>query len=73
MRAGLQQRRELVDGGATVGFECTIAVDDVAAALAATVRLGGRIVMEPMTIPSVCDLAFIADPSGNVLGIAHYA
>jgi predicted enzyme related to lactoylglutathione lyase len=72
LRAALQQRRELVDGLATIGFECTVAVDDVPATLAAAVRLGGKIVMEPVTIPTVCDLAFVEDPAGNVLGVATY-
>ncbi len=70
--AALQQRRELIDGAKTIGFECTVAVDDVAAAIAKALQLGGRVVMEPVTIPTVCELAFIEDPSGNVLGIAHY-
>lgn len=72
-RAALQQRRELVSGVRTVGFECTIAVDDVHATLRTAATLGGRIVMEPVVIPTVCELAFIEDPSGNVLGIARYA
>jgi len=73
LQAALQQRRELVDGLATIGFECTIAVDDVRAALVAAVRLGGKIIMEPVTIPAVCELAFVEDPAGNVLGVANYA
>jgi hypothetical protein len=68
----LQQRRELLDGTKTIGFECTVAVDDVRAALDLAVHLGGRIVMEPVTIPTVCELAFVEDPSGNVLGVARY-
>jgi predicted enzyme related to lactoylglutathione lyase len=72
LRAALQQRRELVDGQATIGFECTIGVDDVRATLAAAVRLGGKIIMEPVTIPAVCELAFVEDPAGNVLGVATY-
>ncbi len=70
--AALQQRRELVPGVRTVGFECTVAVDDVRAALKAAVDLGGRVVMAPVVIPTVCELAFIEDPAGNVLGVAHY-
>jgi predicted enzyme related to lactoylglutathione lyase len=70
--AALQQRRTLVPGVRTAGFECTVAVDDVQATLAAAVTLGGRIVMEPVVIPTVCELAFIEDPSGNILGVARY-
>jgi predicted enzyme related to lactoylglutathione lyase len=72
MLAALQQRRELIENHRTVGFECTVAVDDLAAAIAAALELGGRVVMEPVTIPTVCDLAFIEDPAGNVLGISRY-
>ncbi len=72
LRASLQQRRDLEAGEKTVGFECTIAVDDVHAAIALAVELGGRVVMAPMVIPSVCELAWIADPAGNVLGVARY-
>ncbi len=55
-----------------IGFECTIAVDDVHVALAAVVELGGAIIMQPVTIPTVCELAIIEDPAGNALGIARY-
>jgi predicted enzyme related to lactoylglutathione lyase len=72
LRAALQQRRELVTGHMTVGFECTIAVDDVHATIALAVELGGRVVMEPVVIPTVCELAMIEDPAGNVLGVATY-
>jgi predicted enzyme related to lactoylglutathione lyase len=72
LRAALQQRRALVDDVRTVGFECTIAVDDVHATLALVAELGGRVVMEPFTIPTVCELAIIEDPDGNVLGVATY-
>jgi hypothetical protein len=29
--------------------------------------------MEPVTIPTVCELAFLEDPAGNALGIADYS
>ena len=35
-------------------------------------RLGGRVVMERATIPGVGDLVFVADPSGNVVGVIQY-
>jgi hypothetical protein len=73
MRAALQQRRDLIEGSPLVSFECTVAVDDLGGALAKVVPLGGRIVMEPVSIPTVCELAWIEDPAGNVLGIAQYA
>jgi predicted enzyme related to lactoylglutathione lyase len=72
LRAALQGRRELIEGVKTVGFECTIAVDDVRETIATALGLGGRVIMEPVTIPTVCELAFLEDPGGNVLGIADY-
>lgn len=73
VRAALQGRRALIDGVKTIGFECTIAVNDVRETIAKALGLGGRVIMEPVTIPTVCELAFLEDPSGNVLGIANYA
>jgi predicted enzyme related to lactoylglutathione lyase len=70
--AALQGRRELVEGVRTVGFECTVAVDDVAATVAAARELGARVLMEPVTIPTVCTLAFLEDPGGAVVGVAQY-
>jgi predicted enzyme related to lactoylglutathione lyase len=67
----LQGRRELLDVP-TNGFECTIAVDDVAAATSAAVGNGGRILMERSTIPGVGHLVFLADPAGNVVGAMQY-
>jgi predicted enzyme related to lactoylglutathione lyase len=72
MRAALQERRDLVDGVRTIGFECTVAVDDVHAVIALVPGLGGKVVMEPVTIPTVCELAMIEDPGGNVVGVARY-
>jgi len=68
----LQQRRELVDGHRTVGFECTVAVDDVDAIAEKVSLHGGRMLMEKATIPGVGDLIFFADPEGNAVGAMHY-
>jgi predicted enzyme related to lactoylglutathione lyase len=68
----LQQRRELIPGVPTNGFECTIAVDDVDAVAAAVRAGGGRILMEKTTIPGVGDLIFFADPEGNVAGAMRF-
>jgi predicted enzyme related to lactoylglutathione lyase len=72
LRAALQARRDLNPATRTIGFECTIAVDDVHATIATALTLGGRVVMEPVTIPTVCELAMIEDPGGNILGVARY-
>jgi len=69
---GCQARRELEAGLRMTGFECTVAVDDVDAVIAATVAHGGTVLMDKATIPGVGDLAFVKDPSGNVVGAMRY-
>lgn len=66
--AAVQQRRDL-DGIRVTGFECTAAVEDLAAASAAAVAAGGRLLTEPAVIPGVGELIWVADPSGNPLGL----
>ena len=73
MVAAVQSRRELVRGVRTNGPEVTIEVDDLNVVLAQADRLGGRVVMPRATIPEVGDLVFLADPSGNVVGVIEYA
>jgi predicted enzyme related to lactoylglutathione lyase len=68
----LQRRRELVPGQRTVGFECTIGVDDVDAVAAAVRANGGKIIMEKATIAGVGELIFFQDPDGNVAGAMRY-
>jgi predicted enzyme related to lactoylglutathione lyase len=68
----LQQRRELLPGMPQHGFECTVAVDDVAATVTAVRAAGGRVLMEPVLIPGVGELAFFADLDGNVCGAMRY-
>jgi predicted enzyme related to lactoylglutathione lyase len=47
-----------------------VGVDDMDGAIAATTRLGGRVVQEPVTVPGVA-FALIADPQGHVVGLAQ--
>jgi predicted enzyme related to lactoylglutathione lyase len=47
-----------------------VGVQDMAASIADAVRLGGRVVQEPVTIPGVC-FGLIADPQGHVVGLAQ--
>ena len=68
----VQTRRELLPGRRSTGSEVTIEVDDLTAALERVEELSGRIVMERSTIPGLGDLAFVADPSDNVLGVIQY-
>jgi predicted enzyme related to lactoylglutathione lyase len=62
----------LLDGRPTVGYECTIEVDDLDATAAAVTAAGGRVVMPRTTIAGVGDLIFFADPAGNVAGAIRY-
>ena len=68
----VQQRRDLLPDGATTGFECTVAVDDLDAAIDAALAHGGRVLAEPAVIPGAGTLAWLADPSGNVVGAMRY-
>lgn len=67
----LQPRRDLVDVP-TVGFECTVAVDDLDATIRAARRAGGRVLMAPTRIEGVGLLAFVEDTEGNVVGAMAY-
>lgn len=68
----LQGRRELVPGLRMNGFECTIAVPDVAAAETRVRAAGGTILMPRTVIPTVGELFFFRDPEGNVAGVMQY-
>lgn len=47
-----------------------VGVDDMAATIEEAVRLGGRVVQNPVTVPGV-SFALIADPLGHVVGLAQ--
>jgi predicted enzyme related to lactoylglutathione lyase len=64
----MQQRREIVQGERINGFECTIAVPDIAEAERSVIANGGTIVMPRSTIPTVGHLFWFKDPDGNVVG-----
>ncbi len=68
----LQRRRVIVEGRPIHGFECTIAVSDLGAVTDAAKAAGGRIVMDPYSIPGVGTLIFIEDTEGNIVGAMHY-
>lgn len=68
----LQRRRAIVEGRPIHGFECTIAVSDLEAVTDAAKAAGGRIVMDPYSIPGVGTLIFVEDTEGNIVGAMHY-
>jgi uncharacterized protein len=69
----VQQRRQLLPEGPTTGFECTVAVDDVAQTVAAALAYGGRLLADPVIIHGVGELAWLEDPAGNVVGAMRYS
>ena len=56
------------DGNALVTF--FVGVDDIDAAIADATRLGGSVVQAPVRVPGV-SFALIADPAGQVVGLAQ--
>ncbi len=68
----LQKRREIVAGERMTGFECTISVTSVDAAIAAIEANGGKIVMPKVAIPGVGRLIFFKDPDGNIASAMGY-
>jgi predicted enzyme related to lactoylglutathione lyase len=68
----LQQRRELVPGQRTIGFECTVAVESADAAAKAAEANGGKVIMAKTIIPTVGELVWLQDPDGNIVGAMKY-
>jgi predicted enzyme related to lactoylglutathione lyase len=72
VQGAMQQRRELIAGVPTVSPECTFAVADLDATIAAVTAAGGEILMPRFTIPGVGELIFFKDPGGNAIGAMQY-
>jgi hypothetical protein len=70
--AALQHRRELKRGVRMAGFEATLAVPDLDAAIAAIEAAGGRMVSRAFYIEGVGRLAYFEDPEGNIVGVMQY-
>lgn len=68
----LHARRELAPGARMLGFEATLAVDDIAATTAAVEAAGGRTVMPQVYIEGVGKLVYFQDPDGNLFGAMQY-
>jgi predicted enzyme related to lactoylglutathione lyase len=73
VRGALQKRHELVPGQEMIGFECTIAVDDIEATFAAVEAQGVKIIMPICEIPNVLRLFKFLDTEGNVVCAGQYA
>jgi uncharacterized protein len=68
----LQQRRELIAGQRTVGYECTVAVESADAIAKAAEANGGKIIMAKTILPTVGELVWLQDPEGNIVGAMKY-
>lgn len=68
----LQKRHQPVTGTGTIGFECTIGVDDVKAIAASIEEHGGALTMQPMLLETVGTLVMFTDTEGNVVGAMQY-
>jgi uncharacterized protein len=71
LRGSLQKRPDGRPAPLT-GFECTIAVPDAAAAVAAVESHGGEIVMPLCTLAGIGHLFYFKDPEGNMVGAMQY-
>ena len=60
------------DGHRSVGFECTISVDDVDATAKLIVEAGGQITVPKMVIPGVGELIQFKDTEGNIACAMRY-
>jgi predicted enzyme related to lactoylglutathione lyase len=61
------QRPEI--GAPIVGAVVTVQVEDVDTALTRSLKHGGHLALEKMTIPNVGSVAYVHDTEANVLGI----
>jgi len=68
----LQHRRELKAGARMLGFEATLAVPDLAAAIAAVEAAGGKTITTPFYIEGVGRLVYFEDTEGNLVGAMQY-
>jgi predicted enzyme related to lactoylglutathione lyase len=69
VRGCLQERRELVKGARTIGYECTIDIADIDATIKAVTGRGGAQIAPKFHIPTVGTVAYFTDPEGNAFGV----
>jgi hypothetical protein len=68
----LQERRDLLPGVRTVGFENTFSIPDLKDVMGKIEPLGGRMITKPYRIEGVGDLVYLQDTEGNVLAVMQY-
>ncbi len=72
LQGALQRRRDRLIGGGTIGFECTIGVQDLDAILVKIGEHGGRLLSPPIHIHGVGRLSFFEDTERNRVGVMQY-
>lgn len=72
IHGALQKRREPVSGSGLTGYECSISVEDVNAAVAAIEAAGGKIIFPPFLIEHVGTVAQFKDTEGNTASVMQY-
>lgn len=72
IHGALQKRNEPVSGTGMTGYECTIGVEDVKAAVAAIEAAGGTIIYPPFRIENVGTVAKFQDTEGNQACVMEY-
>ncbi|MBX3359066.1 MAG: VOC family protein [Phycisphaeraceae bacterium] len=72
VEGALHARHEPLSGRGLRGFECTIAVEDVAKTARMIVAAGGTITMPPFLINGVGTVVKFADTEGNAVGAMQY-
>jgi uncharacterized protein len=72
MFGSLTKREAKVTGEGFMGFECTIAVDDVDATAKKVAAAGGTVIMKKVTIGTVGELIKFTDTEGNRVGAMRY-
>lgn len=68
----LQKRRQPATSGGQIGYECTIAVEDIHATAAAITAAGGQVLLPPFTIERIGTLVNFQDPEGNFACAMQY-
>ena len=72
VHAALQERRELVAGVRTNGFEPSFAVNDIRKVLEAVKSNGGRLLMPPILLEGVGDIGYCVDTEDNIFVAVQY-
>ena len=68
----LHERREIVPGRRSHGFECSISVADIDATVLAIKAGGGMILVPKSRVPGVGTFVTFDDPEGNIVTAIEY-